>query len=63
TVETVYGRKILLRSGAQAQNVYGEDITIEPHSRVTGEIKYTRELKIAEASLSKPPQKVDTLAW
>jgi cytoskeletal protein CcmA (bactofilin family) len=63
-VENVYGKRILLRSGASANNVYGEEITIESHCRINGETQYTRELRVApRASLTKTPQKVDKLPF
>jgi cytoskeletal protein CcmA (bactofilin family) len=61
-VETVYGNRILLRRGARAESIYGESVTIESDCHIDGEVKYTKELKIGEhVSLTRPPQKVDTL--
>lgn len=60
-VEDIHGKRILLKSGAQAQNVYGESVTIEPHCYVSGEINYTSELRIAEATLPRTPRKVAQL--
>ncbi|MCJ7768066.1 hypothetical protein MUP79_06725 [Candidatus Bathyarchaeota archaeon] len=51
-----------MRSGAEAENVYGERITIEAHCRIHGEISYTDELRLIESvSLAKNPQRTDTL--
>ena len=62
--ENVYGREILLRTGAIADNIYGQRITIESHCDVSGEVQYTDELRVEEkASLSKQPQKVDKLPF
>ena len=63
-VGNVYGRRVLLRSGASANSMYGEEITVEPDCRVNGEIRYTRDLRVAEgASLANAPQKVDKLPF
>jgi len=61
-VENVYGKDIILRSGAYAENIYGENVTLEPHCHVSREVQYTGELRINEkVVLSKKPQKVDAL--
>jgi len=62
--EDINGKKVLLRSGVHAENVYGENITIESNCHISGEVRYTGELKINEnVSLAKPPRKVDTLPF
>lgn len=61
-VETIRGRKIHMKRGATAENIYGEDITIENGSRINGEIKYTKKLETeGNVSFAKEPQKVTTL--
>jgi predicted acyltransferase (DUF342 family) len=61
-VESIYGKRILLRSGTYAENVYGENITIESHCRISGEVQFTDKLRLGEhVSLAKSPQKVDSL--
>lgn len=61
-VESVYGRKILLRSGAYAENIYGESIAIESNCQISGEVQYTIELRTGEhVSFAKAPQKVEKL--
>jgi len=61
-VENVYSKEVLLRTGAEAENVYGERITIEAHCRIHGEILYTDKLQLGEdVSLAKNPQRVSTL--
>jgi cytoskeletal protein CcmA (bactofilin family) len=63
-VQNVYGKRIFLRSGASASSMYGEEITIESHCRVSGEIQYTHEIRVGPgASLSQTPQKVDKLPF
>ena len=63
-MEDVYGKKVLLRRGAHAENVYGEDITIESNCHISGEVQYTGELRMNEhVSLAKEPHKVDTLPF
>jgi len=58
----VYGKDIVLRSGAEANNIYGQNVTIESHCSVRGEVQYTDELKLGErVALSKQPQKVANL--
>jgi cytoskeletal protein CcmA (bactofilin family) len=63
-VQSIYGRRIYLRSGAHADKVYGENITIESHCDISGEVRYTNELRISNnVSMSKPPQKVDKISF
>jgi cytoskeletal protein CcmA (bactofilin family) len=63
-VETVWGKEIVLRTGANAENVYGESVTIESHCHIHGEVQYTRELRLGEnVSLTKAPEKVDKLPF
>jgi predicted acyltransferase (DUF342 family) len=63
-VGNIYGGKVLLRSGAQAENIYGESITIESHCQISGEVKYTNELRMGEhVSLAKSPEKLDKLPF
>ncbi|MEM3576917.1 MAG: hypothetical protein QXX51_00475 [Candidatus Bathyarchaeia archaeon] len=46
--------KIILKSGAHADNIYGENVIIESDCQISGDIQYTNELKIEEnVSLSK----------
>ena len=61
-VENVFGKRIYLRKGAYAENIYGENVTIESHCRINGEVQYTSELRLGEnVSLAKSPQKVDKI--
>lgn len=61
-VGDIFGRKIILGSGAQADNIYGENVVIESDCQISGDIQYINELKMGEnVSLSKQPQKVSTL--
>jgi cytoskeletal protein CcmA (bactofilin family) len=63
-VETVSGREVILRTGASAENVYGESVTIESHCHIHGEVQYTGELRLGEkVSLTKTPVKVDKLPF
>jgi predicted acyltransferase (DUF342 family) len=60
-IENIYGKEVLLRTGAEAEDVYGERITIEAHCRIHGEILYTDELRLGEnVSLAKNPQKTSS---
>jgi predicted acyltransferase (DUF342 family) len=60
--ESIYGKEVLLRTGAEAENVYGERVTIESRCRIHGEILCTDELKLGEGiSLAKDPQKTSSL--
>ena len=62
--ENLHGKKVLLRSGAHAKNVYGEEITIESRCRISGDVQYTSNLRVnRDASLAKPPQKVNKLPF
>lgn len=64
SVEDISGKEIYLKSGATAENIYGELIKIDPYCRIHGDLHYTRELKIGEnVSLTKVPQKVDNLPF
>jgi cytoskeletal protein CcmA (bactofilin family) len=61
-VESIYGKRILLETGAEAQDVYGESITIESHCRINGEVSYTNDLRLdRNISLAKEPKKVESL--
>jgi len=61
-VDDVHGRRVVLRTGAQASNVYGEDITIESHCDVSGEVQYTNELRMgSDIRVARQPQKVAKL--
>lgn len=61
-VETIYGKRVILRTGALAENVYGEDVSIESDCRVRGETQYTNELKVnGNVSFGQSPRKVDKL--
>jgi len=62
-MQDIYGKKIVLRNGACAENICGESITIEAYCKVLGQIRYTKELKIeGNVSLHAPPQKVGTIS-
>jgi len=62
--ENVYGKEILLRTGASANDIFGQRVTIESYCHVTGEVQYTEELRVGEkVSLSKQPQKVEKLPF
>jgi len=55
-VKSSYGKEVLLRTGAEAENVYGERITIDSHCHINGVILYTGELRCGEGvSLAKDP--------
>ena len=55
-VKSSYGKEVLLRTGAEAENVYGERITIDSHCHINGLILYTGELRRGEGvSLAKDP--------
>lgn len=63
-VETIFGKKILLRSGTYAENLYGENIAIESDCRISGDVQYINELRIGDnVSLAKSPQKVDKILY
>jgi predicted acyltransferase (DUF342 family) len=64
SVENIFGKQVLMRNGADAESIYGESITIEPNCRISGEIQYTKELRIGDnVSLSKTPQRVSQIAF
>lgn len=63
-VEDIFGKRILLRSGVQAENVYGESITVESNCYINGVVQYTNELRKGDnVLLAKPPQKVDKVPY
>jgi cytoskeletal protein CcmA (bactofilin family) len=61
-VEDLYGKHIVLRSGATAGNVFGENVVIESNCRINGEVQYTDNLRQGEhVYYSQTPRKVDAL--
>jgi cytoskeletal protein CcmA (bactofilin family) len=61
-VEDLHGKSIILRSGATANNVYGQEIFIESHCRVNGELQYIDELRQSgDIAFAQPPKKVTSL--
>lgn len=62
-IENIHGKEVLLRTGAEAEEVYGERITIEAHCRIDDGILQTDELRLAEnVSLAKNPKRTSTLS-
>jgi hypothetical protein len=58
----IYGKRVYLRDGAKAHNIYGETIVIESHCEISGEIQYTHELRMSDrVQLARAPQRIDKL--
>ncbi len=54
--ESIYGKGVLLRTGAEAENVYGERITIDSHCHINSVIWHADELRPGEGvSLARDP--------
>jgi cytoskeletal protein CcmA (bactofilin family) len=61
-VDDIHGKDVLLETGAEAHDVYGESVTIESHCRINGEVGYTGDLRLDHhASLAREPKKMDSL--
>jgi predicted acyltransferase (DUF342 family) len=61
-VEDLFGKHIILRSGASAGNVYGENLLIESNCHISGEVQYTNDLRQGDqVSYAQTPRKVDSL--
>jgi cytoskeletal protein CcmA (bactofilin family) len=61
-VEDVYGGTVILRRGCRTNNVYAENLTIENDCRISGDVKYTDNLKAdRDARFDRNPEKTEKL--
>jgi cytoskeletal protein CcmA (bactofilin family) len=60
--EDIHAKRVILRRGSRARNVYAEIVEIEDKCRISGEVKYTETLDFErDVRFEHPPEKVESL--
>ncbi|EMR73314.1 Integral membrane protein CcmA involved in cell shape determination, partial [Thaumarchaeota archaeon SCGC AB-539-E09] len=60
--EDIYAKRVVLRRGSRARNIYAEEIEIEGKCRISGELKYTESLDFErDVRFEHPPEKAESL--